>query len=314
VLIVNGDATFRAGKAQNVLTDAHVELLTDAVHGFADIEKLARVVPMEEIAANGHNLNITRYVQTDIDADPVDLGCEIAKVREATKLRDHFESRTFDHFQRLGFASEEKRVSASASGGGSSGIAVPEGWQRLRLGDLFRERSEPGTDGLLIASVSIEHGLVSRDFLDRRVESNLTEEGHKLVKVGDIAYNMMRMWQGACGLATEDCCVSPAYVVMTPNALLDPEFAFHMLRSAPMIKLLRGYSQGIADDRLRLYPQDFYQIPVNLPPMDQQREIAQTLDDTRRALKSAKDAAQALETASSHLLDALVSGTGFRAK
>lgn len=310
VLIVNGDATFRPGKAQNVLSDEHVKLLTEAVHDFVDIDKLARVVSIKEIAANGYNLNITRYVQTEADPEPVDLACEIAKVKEAAKVRNRFEALTFDHFERLGYTPESEVASFSSLDVKPTQISQRHGWETRRLGDLFRERSEPGAEGLPIASVSIEHGLVSRTFLDRRVETNLTEEGHKLVRIGDIAYNMMRMWQGACGVATEDCCVSPAYVVMIPNDLIDPEFAFHMLRSAPMIKLLRGYSQGVADDRLRLYPQDFFQIPVNLPPIDQQVEIARTLDDTRRALRAAKNAIQALEGAGAYLLDDLISGNG----
>lgn len=156
--------------------------------------------------------------------------------------------------------------------------------------------------------MSIEHGLVARSFLERRVESGLTPEDHKLVRTGDIAYNMMRMWQGACGLATEDCCISPAYVVMVPNDQIDPKFAFHMLRSGPMIKLLHGYSQGVADDRLRLYPQDFFQIPVDLPSIDEQREIAQTLDDMRCAVRAAKEAVQVVEKVGSLLVDELVMG------
>src|SRR5690606_19293357 len=69
VLIVNGDATFKPGKAQNYLTADNVRTLADAYHGFADIQKLARVVAVDEIEANGFNLNISRYVQTGADAE-----------------------------------------------------------------------------------------------------------------------------------------------------------------------------------------------------------------------------------------------------
>jgi type I restriction enzyme, S subunit len=36
---------------------------------------------------------------------------------------------------------------------------------------------------------------------------------YKRALKGDIAYNMMRMWQGAVGIAPVDGLVSPAYVV-----------------------------------------------------------------------------------------------------
>lgn len=153
-----------------------------------------------------------------------------------------------------------------------------QGWWTARLGDVFRERKEKGVAGLPVASVSIEQGLVYRADLNRRVQSNLPAERHSLVRKNDIAYNMMRMWQGACGVASSDCLVSPAYVVMTPRPELDPRFAHHMLRSEPVITLLHAYSQGIVDDRLRLYPQAFCQIPVNLPPLAIQKEIAYLLD------------------------------------
>lgn len=103
VLIVNGDATFQPGKAQNFLTDDHVAALAEAVHGFADIGKLARVVPVEEIAANGHNLNISRYVQTGADAEAVDVVAEVAKLQDLISKRNEAEAVMFRHLKRLGY-------------------------------------------------------------------------------------------------------------------------------------------------------------------------------------------------------------------
>ncbi len=163
-----------------------------------------------------------------------------------------------------------------------------EGWQRVFLGDVFRERKERGRVGLPVASVSISQGLVLRESLDRRVQSELPPEGHALVREGDIAYNTMRMWQGACGLATADCLISPAYVVMSPTSQIESHFAFHMLRSPPVTRLLHGYSQGIVDDRLRLYPTAFAQIPINLPPMIIQRAIAESFNSVDHFIATAR--------------------------
>ena len=78
-----------------------------------------------------------------------------------------------------------------------------------RLGDYFFNRQEPGRDGLPVMSVTMNDSLVRRDELERRTESALRPDQHLLVRKGDIAYNMMRMWQGACGLAEADGIVSP---------------------------------------------------------------------------------------------------------
>ncbi len=103
VLVVNGDATFTPGKAQNHLTDANVRTMADAFHGFADIQKLARVVPAEEITANGSNLNISRYVQTGPDAEAVDVTAEVAKLQDLIVKRDEAEAVMFGHLKRLGY-------------------------------------------------------------------------------------------------------------------------------------------------------------------------------------------------------------------
>lgn len=104
VLVINGDATFQPGKAQNTLTDENVETLAAAFHNFSDIDKLARVVPVGEIEANGFNLNISRYVQTGADAEAVDVAAEVAKLQDLIAERNKAEATVFSHLKRLGYA------------------------------------------------------------------------------------------------------------------------------------------------------------------------------------------------------------------
>jgi len=113
-----------------------------------------------------------------------------------------------------------------------------------RLGDFFNQRQEPGSSGLPVMSVTMNDSLVYRDDIDRRLESALRPDQHLLVKTGDIAYNMMRMWQGACGLALHDGVVSPAYVVLEPKPCMDSRFAYHWFKSSRMIHLFWAYSHG----------------------------------------------------------------------
>jgi len=117
-------------------------------------------------------------------------------------------------------------------------------------------------------------GLVDRDDLDRKQESALTPEEHLLVKPGDIAYNMMRMWQGAYGLAEKEGLVSPAYVVLKAKSKVDPAYFAQLLRTPRMLYLMWAYSHGITDDRLRLYFDDFASIPVAIPNLDVQQSIS----------------------------------------
>lgn len=153
------------------------------------------------------------------------------------------------------------------------------------LGELFKNRRERGQADLPLMSVTMNDGLVDRESLDRKTDSELTSEGHLLVRAGDIAYNMMRMWQGASGMAQHDAIVSPAYVVLAPTADIDPLFASYWFKSSRMIYLFWAYSYGITGDRLRLYYKDFAKIRVVLPHKDRQIAIGKALASWDHAIE-----------------------------
>src|ERR1700730_7992628 len=115
----------------------------------------------------------------------------------------------------------------------------------VRLGDFFNQRQESGIPGLPLMSVTMKDSLVFRDDIERRLESALRPDQHLLVRKGDIAYNMMRMWQGACGLATADGIVSPAYVVLAPKEGIDSRFAYHWFKTDRLTHLFWAYSHGL---------------------------------------------------------------------
>ena len=60
---------FKTGRAQNELLPEHVERIHSWYRAYQDVEGVARVVTLEEIAANDYNLNIPRYVEPKVDHD-----------------------------------------------------------------------------------------------------------------------------------------------------------------------------------------------------------------------------------------------------
>ncbi|WP_211461080.1 restriction endonuclease subunit S [Collimonas silvisoli] len=154
------------------------------------------------------------------------------------------------------------------------------------LGDLFSSRREKGREGLPTLSVTLNNGLVNRDDLERKQETTLTADEHLLVKPNDIAYNMMRMWQGAFGLAEKEGLVSPAYVVLKQKPTVDPAFASQLFKTKRMLYLFWAYSHGLTEDRLRLYAQDFARIPVNVPSIAEQSKIAEMLEAWDQAVET----------------------------
>ena len=177
-----------------------------------------------------------------------------------------------------------------------------------RLGDFFTSRRERGEDGLPTLSVTLDRGLIPRDSLDRKTETNLTAHEHLRVRPGDIVYNMMRMWQGASGLASEEALVSPAYVVLAPRKTIDPLYASYLFKHPEMIHRFWAYSYGLTEDRLRLYFNDFKRIPCAIPPLPEQRKIAEILSTWDRAIETTEALLAAAKAQKRALMQTLLTG------
>ncbi|KAJ4853797.1 restriction endonuclease subunit S [Xylella fastidiosa subsp. multiplex] len=160
----------------------------------------------------------------------------------------------------------------------NSGLAwipkLPEGWQVLRNGCLFGHRVEMGFPDLPILEVSLRTGVRVRDMENLKRKQVISQkEKYKRATKGDIAYNMMRMWQGAVGLAPVDGLVSPAYVVVKPYAEANSTYYSYLFRTAAYMQEVNKYSRGIVADRNRLYWESFKQMPSLVPPLPEQKQI-----------------------------------------
>ncbi len=104
VLIINGAKDIVEGKKQNSLSDANVAKLAKAVHTFKDAALFCKVVSLAEIRDNDHNLNITRYVQTEAAPDAIDVKAEVAKLTELIGKRNKAEAKMLGFLKELGYA------------------------------------------------------------------------------------------------------------------------------------------------------------------------------------------------------------------
>lgn len=151
---------------------------------------------------------------------------------------------------------------------------VPEGWQVLRNGRLFGHRVETGFPDLPILEVSLRTGVRVRDMENlKRKQVMSQKEKYKRAAKGDIAYNMMRMWQGAVGPAPVDGLVSPAYVVVKPYDEANSSYYSYLFRTAAYMQEVNKFSRGIVADRNRLYWESFKQMPSLVPPRPEQDQI-----------------------------------------
>lgn len=148
-----------------------------------------------------------------------------------------------------------------------------EEWKNSVLGELFRERVEYSPQAEML-SVTMNNGVIRATENGRFDNSNSDKSKYRLVKAGDIAYNTMRMWQGASGCSAYEGIVSPAYTVVTPIDEIDSQFFAILFKTPKVINLFKLNSQGLTSDTWNLKFHAFSKINVNYPlGIEEQRSI-----------------------------------------
>ena len=163
-----------------------------------------------------------------------------------------------------------------------SGLAwlgdIPARWEIKRNGSLFQQRNAIGEPDWPILEVSLRTGVRIREFGSSKRKQVMSDKAkYKCATKGDYVYNMMRMWQGAAGIAPVDGLVSPAYVVGMPLPHTNPAYFASLFRTDDYLAEIDAFSRGIVKDRNRLYWDQFKQIPTPCPPPEEQAAIARFL-------------------------------------
>ena len=149
-----------------------------------------------------------------------------------------------------------------------------DAWEQRKLGECFSERVESMPDGELI-SVTINDGIKKFSELGRHDNSNEDKSKYKKVCVGDIAYNSMRMWQGASGYSPYEGIVSPAYTVLSPNPGIFSKCLSYQFKLPEMIHTFQINSQGITSDNWNLKYPTLSEIEIFVAPdVKEQEQIA----------------------------------------
>lgn len=166
---------------------------------------------------------------------------------------------------------------------------IPKHWEIVRNMALFSHRVEPGIAGLPVLQVSLRSGITAEE-LDqfgrpKRLIADATK--YKRIHRGDMAYNTMRMWQGAVGVSPSDGLVSPAYVVLQPRKDTFAEFYDYIFHTEVYKQQVNRQSTGIVSDRNRLYWDSFKQMPNLILPTSEQKEIVAYIENETAVLNTA---------------------------
>ena len=149
-----------------------------------------------------------------------------------------------------------------------------ENYTICNIEDIFDERSERGSKNLELLSVTMNDGVKKRIEIEGKDNSSEDKGNYKIVHVGDMVYNSMRMWQGANGISPYDGIVSPAYTVLKASKPLCNKYIAYQFKNSNLINKFRKNSQGLTSDTWNLkYPQ-ISTIKIYLPSLPEQQKIA----------------------------------------
>ena len=151
-------------------------------------------------------------------------------------------------------------------------------WDQRKLGELFVESDERSSTEEIL-SVSVANGIYPASESERDTNPGASIANYKIVRVGDIVYNSMRMWQGAVGSSRYNGIVSPAYVVAKPVVELDSTCFGYLLKRPELLYKYLCNSQGNSKDTQTLRYERFAEITAEVPStIEEQRAISDCLE------------------------------------
>lgn len=146
-------------------------------------------------------------------------------------------------------------------------------WLETKIEQLFSERNTRSSEGELL-SVTINSGVVKQESLDRKSNVSSDKSNYKRVRINDIPYNSMRMWQGASGISPYSGIVSPAYTVLSPRVGISPLFFSFYFKHSELIHKFKINSQGLTSDTWNLKYPILKDIEIKVPEYQEQIEIS----------------------------------------
>jgi len=156
---------------------------------------------------------------------------------------------------------------------------IPAHWGVERAKNLFTvrdQRSESGAEELL--TVSHITGVTPRSEKEVYMFQADDKAGYKRCFSGDLVINTLWGWMGAMGVSPLEGIVSPDYHVYTPTGDLLSEYIELLCRSKPFVAEVNRWSKGVWSSRLRLYPENFFEMRLPVPPEEEQLEIVHAIE------------------------------------
>lgn len=158
---------------------------------------------------------------------------------------------------------------------------IPLHWKADKLKFHLRQRGLKNQIDKQVLSLYREYGIVPKDSRDDN--HNVTSEDvsdYRYVRVGDFVVNKMKAWQGSVAVSNYEGIVSPAYFVYEfSDDLINKRYFHYLMRNKTYAMEFRRLSGGIREGQWDLPSEALNNTIILLPPLDEQQEIADYLDN-----------------------------------
>jgi type I restriction enzyme S subunit len=191
-------------------------------------------------------------------------------------------------------------------------FSVPEHWKIVKIGKVAHEVSAFNNSGesIPVLSCTKYDGLVdSLTYFDKQVFSQDTST-YKVVTRGQFAYATNHIEEGSIGYQDvyDKGLVSPMYTVFETNKNVDDSYLYKVLKSVVYLHIFRANTSSSVDRRGNLRWKEFAKLPIPLPPIEEQKQIAAILTTARQEIDRLKKQADAFRRQKRGLMQKLLTG------
>lgn len=153
---------------------------------------------------------------------------------------------------------------------------TPEYWKVGRIGGLYELRNQKVSDkDFMPLSVTMK-GILPQ--LETAAKTN-DGDNRKLVRVGDFAINSRSDRRGSCGISDYDGSVSLINTILKPRNRMNAKYYNWLFHTPMFADEFYKWGHGIVDDLWTTNWSEMKRISIPLPPIDEQQEIADYLDN-----------------------------------
>ena len=167
---------------------------------------------------------------------------------------------------------------------------IPKEWNVQRIKTIFALRDERNYLPLKkvnLISLYTDKGVVQHSDLEKTTGNKASNaDGYKIVYENDIIVNIILCWMGAIGRSSYQGVTSPAYDIYVPSNAIECRFYHHYFRTKGFSGDCYKRGKGIMAMRWRTYSDQFRDIKVVVPPLIEQQEILNYLDEKTAAIDS----------------------------